>query len=51
MRHQRRNTTTPQPSLETAALFQKTVKLAYYRLAVEVQSSTVGNRDQHKWIN
>jgi hypothetical protein len=36
MRHQRRNTTTPQPSLETPALFRKTVKLAYYRLSVEV---------------
>src|SRR5262245_36475445 len=32
MRHQRRNTTTPQPSLETPALFRKTVKLAYYRI-------------------
>ena len=32
MRHQRRNTTTPHPSLETPALFRKTVKLAYYRL-------------------
>ena len=31
MRHQRRNTTTPQPSLETPALFRKMVKLAYYR--------------------
>src|SRR5260370_32432022 len=36
MRHQRRNTTTPQPSLETPALFRKTVKLAYYRVVVEV---------------
>src|SRR5262249_48345153 len=32
MRHQRRNTTTPQPSLETPALFRKTVKLAYYSI-------------------
>src|SRR5262245_10255551 len=35
MRHQRRNTTTPQPSLETPALFRKTVKLAY-RLVGEI---------------
>lgn len=36
MRHQRRNTTAPQPSLETPALFRKTVRLAYYRVIVEV---------------
>src|SRR5262245_33967703 len=35
MRHQRRNTTTPHPSLETPALFRKTVKLAYYRVTVD----------------